>query len=208
MSLRIVGAGLGRTGTLSLKLALEKLLGAPCYHMQELFLHPDHLPYWSSASRGQMPDWDALFKGYAATVDWPGSAYWSQISARYPDAIVLLSTRDSAETWWKSASNTIFGTIDRAPAGEWRDMIHDMFQSTFTANIQDKAQAIAAYERHNARVRAETPKSRLLEYQPGMGWEPLCKALRVAVPTDPYPHVNTTEEFIGRIGAVREALQK
>ncbi len=207
MSLRIVGAGLGRTGTMSLKNALEKLLGAPCHHMVELFTHPEQVKYWDSASRGVMPDWDEVFKGYAAMVDWPGCAYWPEISAKYPDAIVLLSTRDSAETWWKSANATIFQGINDVNAArppgmeEWRNAVLRMFESRFTSRIDDKASAIAAYEKHNAEVRRRVPKHRLLEYQPGMGWEPLCKALGVPVPSDPYPHVNTTEEFIGRRAA-------
>ena len=96
--MRIVGAGVGRTGTLSLKFALERLLGAPCYHMMELFVHPDHLPSWSAAARGEMPDWRELLKGCAATVDWPAAAYWSEISEAFPEALVLLSVRDP-EAW-------------------------------------------------------------------------------------------------------------
>jgi hypothetical protein len=207
MSLRIVGSGLGRTGTMSLKVALEKLLGGKCHHMAEVFANPDQLKYWAAAARGEMPDWDKVFDGYVAAVDWPSAAYWPEISAKYPDAIVLHSTRDSAETWWKSANATIFQGIDKAPSGEWRQMIHDMFESRFTSRIDDKASAIAAYEKHNADVLRRVPKHRLLEYQPGMGWEPLCKALGVPVPSEPYPHTNTTEEFIGRMAAVRATLK-
>ncbi|MFI5316978.1 MAG: sulfotransferase family protein [Myxococcota bacterium] len=199
MSLRVVGAGLGRTGTLSLKVALEKLLGAPCYHMMEVFVHPEHAPAWLSAGRGQMPDWDELFKGYAAAVDWPACAWWPEISAKYPDALVLLSTRDSSETWWNSANETIFPSSSKAPAGVFRDMLSAMFSSRFTANIHDRAAAIAAYERHNAEVRRRVPKHRLLEYQPGDGWAPLCRALGVPVPSEPYPKVNTREEFAARV---------
>lgn len=200
MSLRVVGAGLGRTGTLSLKGALEKLLGAPCYHMMEVFLHPEHASHWIAAGRGEMPDWDEVFKGYVAAVDWPPCAWWPEISAKYPDALVLLSTRDSSETWWNSANETIFAGVDKAPPGPFREMVTGMFASRFTPNIRDKAAAIAAYERHNAAVRARVPKSRLLEYQPGDGWEPLCRALGVPVPNEPYPRVNTREEWAARAG--------
>lgn len=201
MALRVVGAGLGRTGTLSLKVGLEKLLGAPCYHMMEVFTHPEHAAYWISAGRGDMPDWDEVFKGYVAAVDWPPCAWWPEISAKYPDAIVLLSTRDSAETWWNSANETIFGGVDKAPPGPFRDMVTGMFASRFTPNIRDRAASIAAYEKHNAEVRARVPKSRLLEYQPGDGWEPLCRALGVPVPSEPYPHTNTREQWAARMGA-------
>jgi sulfotransferase family protein len=197
MSLKVVGAGVGRTGTLSLKVALEKLLGAPCYHMVEVFGHPDHAPQWVSAGRGQMPDWHALMKGYAAAVDWPAAAYWPELMEAFPDAIVLLSTRDSSETWWNSANETIFKRIPDAPPGVFKDMVTGMFQR-FTPEIRDKAKSIAAYERHNAQVRARVPKNRLVEYQPGQGWEPLCKALGVPVPNEPYPHTNSREEWLTR----------
>jgi hypothetical protein len=199
--LRVVGAGLGRTGTLSLKGALEKLLGKPCYHMMEVFTHPEHAPIWLAAARGKLPDWKQLFAGYAAAVDWPASAFWPEIAAAFPDAIVLLSTRDSSETWWNSAHETIFGTVDKAPPGVFRDMVHEMFRARFTPDVHDRAASIAAYERHNAEVRAKVPKHRLVEYQPGDGWEPLCKALGVPVPSDPYPHTNTREEWKARLGA-------
>src|SRR5690348_10458482 len=106
MSLRVIGAGCGRTGTMSLKLALERLLGAPCYHMVEVFAHPEHVPDWHAAALGNMPDWNALFAGYAAAVDWPASAFWPELSAAFPDALVVLSVRD-AQSWWQSAHETI-----------------------------------------------------------------------------------------------------
>src|SRR3954452_19468817 len=100
MSLKVVGAGLGRTGTHSLKVALEQLLGGPCYHMVEVFGHPEHVPAWTAAMRNEPGDWAPVFEGYVATVDWLGGGVWEQIAAAYPDAKVLLSTRDSADTWW------------------------------------------------------------------------------------------------------------
>src|SRR5262245_3217336 len=102
MSLRVVGAGLGRTGTMSLKIALERLLGAPCYHMIEVFQHPEHVAFWHEAALGRMPDWDQLFAGYAAAVDWPSAAFWPELMEAYPDALVVLSVRDT-QSWWQSA---------------------------------------------------------------------------------------------------------
>ncbi|HZQ85816.1 MAG TPA: sulfotransferase [Acidimicrobiales bacterium] len=203
MTLRVVGAGLGRTGTHSLKLALEQLLGGPCYHMVEVFGHPEHVPLWRDAALGQPTDWDALFEGYAATVDWPGASVWEQMAAHYPDAIVLLSVRDSADAWWKSASNTIFQAIEQnAVAGDnpqWYEMVQAMF-ATFTPDWRDEAAAKAAYEAHNAHVRATVPAERLVDYTAGDGWEPLCTALGVPVPDAPFPHVNSTEEFRAMTG--------
>jgi len=199
MTVRVVGAGLGRTGTLSLKAALERLLGAPCHHMMEVFNHPEQVDGWTAAAKGHPPDWKKFLAGYAATVDWPSAAFWPEISDAFPNAIVLLSTRDSAETWWESASSTIFKGIDAAPPGKWRDMLEALFTHRFTRRLDDRAAAIAAYEKHNATVRARVPKSRLVEYQPGDGWQPLCKALGVPVPNEPFPHTNTREEFIARL---------
>src|SRR5688572_21860928 len=109
MSLQVVGAGLGRTGTHSLKLALEHLLGGRCHHMIEVIQNPEQVPYWQSAAEGNMPDWNEVFKGYVASVDWPSSAFYKEISDAFPDAKVLLSTRD-AESWWNSANETIFAS--------------------------------------------------------------------------------------------------
>ena len=198
MSLRVVGAGLGRTGTLSLKLALERLLGAPCYHMLEVFQHPEHVALWHAAARGEPVDWHALFSGYAAAVDWPVGSFWPEVSAAFPDALILLSTR-SAESWWQSASRTIFPTSAKAAGTPWHAMWMELTENRFTTRLDDRAAAIAAYERHNADVRARAPKARLLEWSAEDGWEPLCRALGVPVPGEPFPHANSTEEFLGRV---------
>lgn len=196
MSLRVVGAGLGRTGTLSLKVALERLLGAPCYHMAEVFAHPEHIARWHAAARGQMPDWHALFAGYQAAVDWPAASFWPEIAAAFPDAIVLLSVRDP-ESWWRSAHDTIFPVSQAAP-DEWRAMVDALFAARFTPALDDRAACIAAFERHNADVRKAVPRSRLVEWRASDGWAPLCSALGVPVPGEPFPRVNTREEFLGR----------
>jgi hypothetical protein len=201
--MRVVGAGLGRTGTMSLKLALERLLGEPCYHMFEVFSHLEHTATWHAAFTGEQVDWNSILDGYAAIVDWPGAGLWRQLVATYPDAIVLLSTRRDATTWLKSARATI---LDNGPDNKLEDdpampgfapMVRAMLAS-WEPQWRDDTAAMAAYERHNAEVRAEVPKSRLLEWQPGDGWEPLSVALGVPVPDEPFPHVNTTEEFRGR----------
>lgn len=201
MALRVVGAGLGRTGTMSLKLGLERLLGGPCYHMIEVFQHPEHVALWHQASLGRMPDWEALFEGYVAAVDWPVCSFWEEVGEAFPDAPVLLSVRDP-ESWWRSASNTIFPSSRRAE-GEWREMVEDLFANRFTREIDDKAKAIAAYEAHYAKVRREVPASRLLEWRATDGWGPLCDALGVPVPDEPFPHANTTAEFQARVVEVR-----
>src|SRR5579883_2023247 len=133
MTLRIVGAGVGRTGTMSLKQALERLLGAPCYHMIEVMKHPEHIPLWEQAAHGSMPDWDALYEGYAATVDWPSGSFWQELSDAYSDAIILLSTREDARTWWESASATIMTGVRDTPENPrpqlemWRAILKTRF---------------------------------------------------------------------------------
>jgi hypothetical protein len=196
MSLQVVGAGLGRTGTLSLKVALEQLLGGRCYHMIETFEHPEQGDVWASAAAGRLPDWNEFLADYVATVDWPACTYWQEIADANPDALVLLSVRDNADAWWKSANATIFGAmrrgIDKGDPEDWRS---HFIRDTFTVDFLDEAAAKAAYDHHNQFVREHAPADRFLEYRAGSGWEPLCVALGVPVPDEPYPHVNTTEDF-------------
>jgi hypothetical protein len=183
---------------MSLKVALEQLLGAPCYHMAEVFPRPEHVRVWRDAALGQPQDWQKVFEGFQAAVDWPASGFWKELSAAFPDALILLSHRP-ADAWWKSASQTIFAVQDKIPVPELREMTRALFENRFTARIDDRDACIAAYERHNADVRATAPCARLLEWTPGDGWEPLCKALDVPVPDAPFPKVNTTDEFLARL---------
>jgi hypothetical protein len=207
MVLRVVGAGVGRTGTASLQLALQQLLGGRCYHMGETFGRPDDIAVWHAAVTGTAPDWDQFLAEYVATVDWPACAFWRELAAANPDAIVLLSTRSSADAWWKSAHDTIFQVSNREIPAEHADvmgpqlaMVKDLFATTFCTDWTDEAAAKRAYEAHNAAVRAEVDPARLLDWQPGDGWEPICAALGLAVPSDPFPHVNTTADFRAMIG--------
>jgi len=199
--LRVVGAGLGRTGTHSLMLALEQLVGGRCYHMAEVMERPDDVPVWHAAIGGEQPDWRTFLAEYQATVDWPACAFWRELAAANPGAVVLLSVRESAETWWKSFEATIAaGLAKPVPADQpdWavrRKMVVAMLTETFTPDWREREAAIAAYEAHNATVRATVPPERLVEWQPADGWEPLCSALNVPVPAEPFPRSNSTEEF-------------
>jgi len=206
MTLRVVGAGLGRTGTHSLKNALEQLFGGPCYHMIEVFGRPDDIPVWHRAMDGEMPDWNTFLADYRTAVDWPVSAFWREIAAANPDAVILLSTRKDADAWWTSATNTIFHIGDRengigGEAGKaQRDMAVDMLSKRFTPNWQDETEAKGAYEAHSADVRASVPADRLIDWHPGDGWQPICEKLGLPVPSEPFPHVNTTDEFRAMVG--------
>jgi len=168
--------------------------------MSELFEHMDYIPTWYAAIRDEPVDWKPVLGDYAAIVDWPGAAVWGQLAAAYPEAVVLLSTRRDAATWLTSARATIMGN---SPENKLEDdpslpgfvpMVRDMF-TRFDPNWRDDQSAKAAYDRHNDEVRRTAPADRLVEWQPGDGWAPLCKALGVAEPDEDFPHVNTTAEF-------------
>lgn len=198
MALRVIGAGVGRTGTMSLKGALEQLLGGPCYHMMEVFTHPEHVAVWGAAGRGEDVDWSALLAGYVATTDFPACLFWRELLERNPDAIVLLSTRADTQTWWESASQTIFSPeIEAAAASmpEWFGMWRAVARARFAEDVRDEAATKAAYERHNAEVRASVAASQLVDWQPANGWGPICTRLGMPVPDEAFPHTNTRAEM-------------
>ena len=204
MSLRLVGAGLPRTGTKSLKLALEQLLGEPCYHMTEVFEHLEHVSVWHAALTGRQPDWNDFLADYVAAVDWPASAFWRELADASPDAVVLLSVRDGPETWWRSADATILGVVrrDEYPGHEdWLEFAHELLRARLGTEWNHPPTAMAAYERHNEEVRAAVSPERLVEWRPGDGWEPLCRALDLPIPPEPFPHVNSTAEWAERSDA-------
>jgi hypothetical protein len=194
-----VGAGVGRTGTNSLKLALERLLGAPCYHMIEVSRDgQDDTDTWTAAYGGDLPDWEQLFAGYAACVDWPAGPFWPQISAAFPDALILLSTRD-ADAWWRSASSTIFAQMSASVAkpgpADSMTRLDAAMMNAFSPGWQDEETAKAAFLAHNQNVRDTAPPDRLLEWTAGDGWTLICDRLGLPVPDEPFPHVNSTGDF-------------
>jgi len=198
--IRVIGAGVGRTGTHSLKQALEHLLGGRCYDMDEVLAHREHETVWKAAAEGRLPDWQRLLGAYTSTEDWPAAAFWPELAEAYPDAFVLLSHR-RAEDWLLSARATIFQAMEDDEDTPWGDMIHTIMRARFTDLLEDDNACLEAYERHNAAVRAAVPPERLIDWPTGAGWEPLCAALGVAVPDIPFPHVNTTGEFRQRVRA-------
>jgi hypothetical protein len=202
MGLKVVGAGVGRTGTNSLKVALEQLLDGRCHHMYELMTHPEEIPAWMDAIDGKPTDWSAVMTGYVAQVDWPGASFWPELSAANPDALVILSTR-SAKSWYASASSTIFAVFDKLPpeARPWFEKVREMFGARFCNDIDNPAAMMDAFERHNQAVRDAIPPSRLLEWTASDGWDPLCERLGVAVPNESFPVTNTTAEFTANLDA-------
>jgi hypothetical protein len=199
MALQVVGAGLPRTGTASLNIALEHLLGGRCYHMREIPGHPFDLgPAWERALAGEAVDWDRLFEGYTAALDWPASMFWRELGEAYPAALVVLSVRDSAETWWRSADETFLPYARLALAPDWnegRGLTDLLERFAGTKHWDDPATLMAAYERHNAEVRQTVPPHRLLEWRAEEGWAPICSALGLPAPDLPFPWVNRRSEW-------------
>ena len=203
MALKVIGAGFGRTGTLSLKKALELLDYERCYHMSEVVGAPEHNALWRAAWRGDDP-WEALFHGFRAAVDWPACAFWPRLMEVYPDAKVILTVRD-AESWFESATETIFRSmtegmqVDDPLRRERMVMAKEIIvDGTFGGDLTDKAAVIAAYEANVARVRAEVPPERLIVFDGRDGWGPLCQALNKPEPAVPYPRINSRSEFHSR----------
>jgi hypothetical protein len=194
MTLKVIGAGLGRTGTLSLKLALEQLGFGPCYHMSEVFKNPEAPGWWIDAADGD-PDWAKIFAGYNATVDWPNATFYAELADAYPDAKVILTHRDP-EAWFASTQATIFPNAtppdDDVP---FNQMVRKVIGRMFDQRMRDHDHVIAVYERHNAEVRDRIPAHRLLVYEVAQGWAPLCDFLDAPVPDVPMPKVNSKEEF-------------
>lgn len=203
--LEVIGAGFGRTGTTSLKAALERLGYGPCHHMFEIMGDPAQLRRWQPVVRGERFDWDEVFDGYRATVDWPGAAYWRELVEHYPLAKVLLSVRDP-ERWYASMYDTIYQLSlasdqdDSSAEAQYGKAIREIPDRTvwdlsFANRFTDKQYAIDAFERHNAEVQRVVPAERLLVYRLGDGWGPLCEFLGVEQPAEEFPHLNDTADM-------------
>lgn len=203
MTLQVIGAGFGRTGTFSLRSALEMLGFAPCYHMfsvtDEMALR---VPHWTAALAGR-PDWQATFAGFQAAVDWPTAAFWRELADALPRARVILSTRDP-ESWADSISQTIFRALEPSAAMSenrraWAAMTREVIIERSLGGRTDRAGLIAAFRAHEQAVRDTLPPERLLVFRAGDGWVPLCDFLGVPVPDAPYPHTNSRDEFRARL---------
>jgi hypothetical protein len=197
MSLEVIAAGLGRNATLSMKFALEKLGFGPCHHMTEVFADGRRqVPLWIEASRGN-PDWDAVFDGFRSTSDYPSASYWRELADHFPEAKLVLTTRDP-DSWFDSVSETIFSPMMQAslvgtPMGE---MMQGVIFSHFDGgDITDRAFMTDWYVKRNQAVIDGLPAERLLSFHPKMGWEPLCAFLGVDVPDVPFPRVNSRDEL-------------
>ena len=204
MTLEVIGAGFGRTGTASMKAALEQLGYDKTHHMFEVMEDARQMDLWHDIALGKDPDWDAIYAGFPAAVDFPTAAYWRELAARYPDAKVILTVRDE-DKWWQSARSTIIA-IGRVPPAWARRLIPAIRKNTemvngtvwhrmFDGRQFEEAYAKQVYREHNAAVQAELPAERLLVFEVKQGWGPLCAFLGKPVPDTPFPHVNDGAEF-------------
>ncbi len=225
MSLKVIGTGQGRTGTASLKFALEQLGFGKCYHMFELFEHPEQVKYFEQAHKTGNTNWDELLEGYQSAVDFPIIRYYKQLMEKYPDAKVIHTTRDP-EAWYKSASDTIFwaskpsiGRILKLVVQlPFNSMVRrrvpilkhngTMMDEVYGKDLKDKQEVIKRFNRFNDEVLNTVPKDRLLVYDVKSGWEPLCKFLNVPVPSTPFPKANNTDEFLGRVKKISTGVEK
>ena len=210
--MKLIGAGYGRTGTMSLKAALERLGYGPCFHMIDLIRDPTPLAHWEAAYRGEPVDWEAAFDGWESTVDWPGCTYWDQLVETWPDAPVLLNIRDK-DGWYQSCLQSIHaaaeagtrgelgGGTQPAPSFEVMKVINGIvWDGTFKGRFRDKEFAFETFDRHYEGVRSAIPEDRMLEWDIKEGWEPLCSFLGVDVPDEPFPHLNDTAAFREMVG--------
>ena len=198
MSLSVIGAGYGRTGTMSLKLALEQLGFGPCYHMVEVFKNPKAPQQWLDAALGGPPNWTDVFEGFGATVDWPSASFYRQLAEAYPEAKVILSVRDP-QAWFESTQATIFARDpSHAPDKVWGEMVSRVVNDLFDGRMHDRDHVISVYEKHNAEVQRVIPAERLLVYEASQGWDPLCEFLGVPVPDIEPLKANPREDFVKR----------
>ncbi|MDQ3603237.1 MAG: sulfotransferase family protein [Actinomycetota bacterium] len=219
--MKVIGAGFGRTGTMSLKIALETLGFDPCYHMTEVFAYPEHTGFWISAWRREPADWEGVLGVYEAAVDWPACTFYEELMERHPDAKVILSVRDP-ERWYESVRNTIYELsviVPRHPIyrigytfvrlfvfrGPGNINLADeiIWQGTFDGRFEDKDHAIEVFERHNAEVQQRAPENRLLVYDVKSGWGPLCEFLGVEEPDEPFPRTNDTAQMRRRLQGIK-----
>src|SRR5262245_17147093 len=194
MALKVIGTGFGRTGTDSMREALDILGFGPCHHMFVVNRDETQKQRWRALAKGADPDWETLFEGYASCVDWPSAFYWRDLIAAYPESRVLLTYR-SPESWWESFEATVLRFLSRSNDPDSLGMALVRTQ-VFGGQPHNRAHAIATYEANVEAVLATVPPERLLVHHLGDGWEPLCRHLGVPVPDQPYPTRNSSTDFL------------
>lgn len=214
LSIKVIGAGFGRTGTTSLEAALEELGFGPCYGMKDSLGSTQHAGAWEAAARGEAVDWRTLLKGYRSALDWPAASFYEDLMEAYPEAKVILTVRDP-EGWYESAKNTIYGAPRTIYASTALSLLNRfaartrratrmteavIWAGTFSGRFEDREHAIGVFERHNEEVRERVPSEKLLVYSVKQGWGPLCEFLGAEEPVSkPFPHLNDKKSFLGQV---------
>ena len=201
MTLHIIGAGFGRTGTNSLKLALEHLGFGPCHHMFEVRDNPAQLPGWEAAARGAAVNWENIFEGYRSQTDWPGARYWRELAGHFPNAKIILTVRNP-DQWYDSVEATILPLLasrGKLPTPHLNALVEMAIETVavqlFDGRMTDRAHAKSVFREHIATVQTEIPKDRLLTFDMREGWAPLCRFLGADVPNIPFPNTNSSKQF-------------
>ena len=204
MPLKVIGAGFGRTGTNSLKVALEQLGYDPCHHMKEVGPSLEQINWFDQASKGEVMDWDKVFAKFEAAVDWPVVTYYQELAEHFPDAKVILSVRD-AEDWYNSAHETIYAVSRNVPAwlkwlvppiGRLIAMVNrSIWDGVFAGQFKDRDSTIGVFNQHIEDVKKNIPAERLLVHSAKEGWAPICGFLDKPIPNTPYPRVNEAKEI-------------
>ncbi len=204
---RVIGAGWGRTGTASLKRALEQIGFGPCHHMEEVIATPADVPTWISAARGNKIEWPTFLRGWGSTCDFPSALYYRELAEAFPEAKVVLTVRD-AEGWYESMRTTIVQSFKRFPnrfivphlpriGAPAQVMSPSPLKARIMDRFADKPAILAEFQAHNEEVKRVIPPERLLVFDVKQGWGPLCAFLGVAVPEGPFPRVNDAKQFQG-----------
>ena len=196
MALKVIGAGLGRTATFSMKFALEHLGLGPCYHMSEVLASARrNIPLWLDVIAGK-PDWESIFEGYRSTTDYPACTYWRELAEYFPEAKVVLTTRDP-DSWFESVTETIFSERMNAQTHDtpFGALLKGVAFDAFEGKKDDRAFMTDWFRRRNQEVIDTLPPERLLVFPPKQGWAPLCDFLDVPVPKGPFPRVNSRDEL-------------
>jgi len=200
--LEVIGAGLGRTGTHSLGLALEKLGFGPYYNTIEVAKNAGHLELWNNAIDGKFVDWDYLFSAYKSSVEWPGAFFYRELVQHFSNAMVILTSRE-AESWYESASNTIFESLELSaynpdPLKRENSSLNRrlILERMFESQYHDKQFAINIYEKHIEQVLESVPSDKLLQFDVRDGWEPLCEFLQKPIPKESFPWLHERTEFM------------
>jgi len=227
MAIKIIGAGFPRTGTMTLKTALEILGFNKTYHYKDLIADSKKLRFWLELENTGQTDFDALFKGFEATVDFPGYPYYKILLKKYPDAKVILTKRDF-EKWYESTYKTIWKSARKPIIDRLKLFIRKLFNKNlraifkcikfmrrvylkdqFNNNFSSKAHAKNIFFKHIEEVITYVPKKQLLVYDVSEGWEPLCHFLEIPIPNQAFPHLNKKEHFHEMVkGMIREASKK